>query len=85
MPLFANLEVGTDWFLYWKHHRAAAVSDPLADTQSGYLGWEMDYFANWRITSDLAWTARYGTFFPGSALSDQTTRTFLLTGVTYSF
>ena len=85
IPFFANLEVGTDWFLYWKHHRAAAVSDPLADTQSGYLGWEMDYFANWRITSDLAWTARYGAFFPGSAFSDQTTRTFLLTGVTYSF
>jgi hypothetical protein len=45
----------------------------------------MDTFANWRITSDLALTVRYGVFFPGSTFSDQTTRTFLLTGVTYSF
>jgi hypothetical protein len=80
-----RLETGTDWFLYWKHHRDGAISDPLADRQSGYGGWEMDTFANWRITSDLALTVRYGVFFPGSTFSDQTTRTFLLTGVTYSF
>ena len=63
----------------------AAVSDVLADERSGYLGWEMDYYANYRIFSDLSWTVRFGTFFPGSAFSDQTTRTFLLTGVTWSF
>ncbi|GMU23289.1 MAG: hypothetical protein AMXMBFR13_33700 [Phycisphaerae bacterium] len=82
---FRNLELGTDWFLYAKHHRDGAVSDPTADTRSGYLGWEMDYFVNYRITSDLAWTARFGTFFPGSSFSDQTTRTFFMTGVTWSF
>lgn len=80
-----ELEVGTDYYLYWKNRRVAAVSDPLADERSGYLGWEMDYFANYRILSDLSWTIRFGTFFPGSAFSDQTTRTFLLTGVTWSF
>lgn len=80
-----NLELGTDWFLYSKHHRDGAVSDYTADERSGYLGWEMDYFVNWRITSDVAWTTRFGTFFPGKAFSDQTTRTFLLTGITYSF
>ncbi len=80
-----DLELGTDTYVYWKHHRDAAVSDPLADTPSGYLGWEMDYYANWRITSDLAWTVRFGSFFPGKAFSDQTTRTFLLTGLTWSF
>ncbi|UCD28095.1 MAG: alginate export family protein [Planctomycetota bacterium] len=80
-----ELEVGTDWFLYWKNRTNAAVSDPTADRQSGYLGWEMDYFLSWRITSDLSWTTRFGTFFPGRAFSDQTTRTFLLMGVTWSF
>lgn len=80
-----NLELGTDWFLFWKHHRAAAISDPLADQRSGYLGWEMDYFANYRISSDLSWTVRFGAFFPGDAFSDQTTRTFLLTGLSWSF
>ncbi len=80
-----GIELGTDWFLYWKNHGDGAVSDGTADRQSGYLGWEMDYFVNWRITSDLAWTARLGTFFPGSAFSDQTTRTFFLVGMTWSF
>lgn len=80
-----RLELGTDWFLYYKNHRQGAVSDPTADLPSGYLGWEMDYFANWAITTDLAWTTRYGIFFPGQAFSDQTTRTFFLVGVTWSF
>lgn len=80
-----ELELGNDYYVYYKHRHEAAVSDPLADEQSGYLGWEMDYYANWRLVNDLAWTVRFGTFFPGRAFSDQTTRTFLLTGVTWSF
>lgn len=80
-----DLELGSDFYLYWKNKSVAAVSDVLADQRSGYLGWEMDYYANYRIFSDLSYTVRFGTFFPGSAFSDQTTRTFLLTGVTWSF
>jgi hypothetical protein len=85
MEALRDLELGTDWYLYCKNHGEAAVSDPTADRGSNYLGWEMDYFLNWRFTSDLAWTTRFGTFFPGSSFSDQTTRTFLLTGITWSF
>ncbi len=80
-----HFEVGTNWFLYNKHQAHAAVSDPLATTRSGYLGWEMDYYANWSISSDLAATARYGVFFPGDAFADQTTRTYLLLGLTWNF
>lgn len=80
-----KLELGTDWFLYAKNHSEGAVSDPLAGNASSYLGWEMDYFANWRLTSDLAVTARLGAFFPGQAFEDKTCRTFFLTGVTWSF
>ncbi len=80
-----SLEVGSDCYLYYKNRSKAAVSDGLADRQSGYLGWEVDCFANYRIVSDLAWTVRFGSFFPGKAFSDRTTRTFLLTGVTWSF
>ncbi|MBI4580447.1 MAG: alginate export family protein, partial [Planctomycetes bacterium] len=80
-----KLELGTDWFLFAKNHNRAAVSDFTADDPSGYLGWEMDYFVNWRITSDLSWTARLGSFFPGHAFSQQDTRVFFLTGVTWSF
>lgn len=80
-----RLEVGSDGYLFWKNHRDGAVSDPTATGQSGYLGCELDVYANWEITHDLAWTARYGVFFPGSAFEDQTTRTFLLVGMTWSF
>jgi len=80
-----HLELGTDWYLYYKNHHDGAVSDPTADLSSGYLGWETDYFANWRVTADLAYTARVGVFFPGRAFSDRTTRTFALVGVVWSF
>ncbi len=80
-----RLELGTDWYLYQKHDASAAVSDPTASVGSGYLGWEMDYYLNWRVTSDLAWTARLGAFFPGEAFDDRTARTFLLLGVVWSF
>lgn len=80
-----KLELGTDWFMYARNRSGSAVSDPTADTKAGFLGWEMDYFVNWRITSDLSWTARYGSFFPTHAFSNETCRTFFLTGVTYSF
>ncbi len=81
----SRLELGADAYLYWKNHRDGAVTDPTAQVRSGYLGWEMDFYANWEITHDLAWTARYGVFFPGKAFSDRTTRTFFLVGMTWSF
>jgi hypothetical protein len=81
----SRLELGSDAYLFWKNRRAGAVSDPTADIQSGYLGWEIDVYANWEITHDLACTARYGVFFPGKAFSDRTTRTFFLVGMTWSF
>ncbi len=84
-PRLAQLELGTNVFLYYKNHRRGAVSDPTADLRSGYLGWELDGYANWAITPDVAWTARLGVFFPGDAFSDRTTRTFFVTGVTWSF
>ncbi len=80
-----RMELGTDWFLYHKHRSKAAISDDLANVQSGYVGWEMDYFVNWRMTSDFAWTIRYGAFFPGKAYTDKTTRTFFLAGFVWSF
>ncbi len=80
-----NFELGTDWYLYYKHHASAAVSDPTATVRSGYLGWEMDYFANWQVAADLAWTARLGVFFPGKAFNDRSIRTFFLIGMTWSF
>jgi hypothetical protein len=83
--LLREFEIGTNWFLYQKHQSRAAISDPLADNFSGEIGWEMDYFVNWRVASDLSWTVRWGTFFPGDAYSDDDPRHFVFTGVTWSF
>ncbi len=83
--VLGEFQVGTDAYLFYKHRRDGAVSDPSANVRSGYLGWELDQYANWRVTADLAWTARLGAFFPGKAFRDRTTRTFLLVGFTWSF
>lgn len=80
-----DLELGTNCFLYAKDQGTGAISDTLADRESSYVGWEMDYYANYRVTSDLSLTVRYGVFFPGTAYSDQSNRTFLLTGLSWSF
>ncbi len=85
IELCRDLEVGTNWFLYHKHHRKAAISDVTAGQFSGYVGWEMDYYVNWRVASDLSWTIRWGAFFPGDAYQDRSMRNFLFTGMTWSF
>jgi hypothetical protein len=85
LDITKDLELGSDFYLYYKNRAVAAVSDTTADEPSGYLGWEMDHYANYRIFSDLSYTVRLGTFFPGSAYSDQGGRPFLLTGLTWSF
>ena len=82
---FRRLELGTNWYLYYKHHASGAISDPTASVRSGYVGWEMDWFANWRISSDVAWTTRMGFFTPGDAFDDSGVRAFFLLGVTWSF
>jgi len=82
---FRDLEIGSNTFLYYKHHRRAAISDPTAQQFAGYVGWEMDTFVNWRMASDVAWTMRWGMFFPGDAFQDRSSRSFLLVGLTWSF
>lgn len=85
IELFRDFEIGTNWFLYHKHHARGAISDPTTSRFANDVGWEMDYFINWRLASDLSWTARWGTFFPGSAYRDRDCRHFVFTGLTWSF
>ncbi len=82
---FRDLELGTNWFLYYKNQPYGAISDFTAERYSGYVGWEMDYFINWRLASDLSWTTRWGAFFPGSAYEERGSRQFIMTGLTWSF
>lgn len=85
IDLMRELRVGMDALIFTKHQPYAAVSDPTADAGRGFLGWELDWWFDWRITSDLSWTTKLGIFFPDAAFSDQSNRFFMFSGFTYSF
>lgn len=82
--LFKELQVGADLLLFNKFTSRGGVEEPTADKM--FLGTELDLYANWRLTSDLAFNVRYGVFFPGEAiLSGRKPRQFVLLGTTLSF
>lgn len=83
---FREMEVGTKVFLYDRDKRHGPISDATATGNDDFLGWEWDVYCNWRITSDLAWTMRYGAFMPSDAFRQRdAVRHFLYTGVSLSF
>lgn len=85
IKLFRKMETGTKVFFYTKDKRSGAISDTQATVHSSWVGWEWDAYLNWRITSDVSLTVRYGVFSPGEAFHDRDCRHFLYAGVTYSF
>ncbi|HUW56600.1 MAG TPA: hypothetical protein VMZ92_08185, partial [Planctomycetota bacterium] len=72
---------------YWfdKDKGTGGVSDFRANLPNTDLGEELDLYANWRITSDLLFTVRWGLFWPGRAYTDRNDRQYVLGSVTYSF
>ena len=87
IELFEQMEVGTKLFFYSRAHGSGPISDTTTTNESRSIGFEMDFFCNWRLTSDLAMTARYGSFFPGSSYDggDKSSRNFLYGGLVFSF
>ena len=87
VELFRKMEMGSQVFFYQKARRSGAISDTTAANAARWVGWEWDVYCNWRLTSDLAWTMRYGAFQPGSAFDggDKSWRQFLYTGIVFSF
>ena len=85
IELFGKMEVGTKVFFYHKATGGGPISDTTATRSSQWVGWEWDLFCNWRVTSDLTWTIRYGAFMPGTAFEESSCRQFLYTGITLSF
>ena len=83
--LLKKMEVGTKTFFYHKCSPNGAISDTTGTNTSRWVGWEWDVYCDWRITSDLSWTIRYGAFRPGAAFANNSCRRFLYTGVTLSF
>lgn len=81
---FSQLQIGADILTFFKAERNGGFDEPTKDRS--YLGTELDLFANYRLTSDLAFNARYGAFIPGTAISgDKSVRNFVLLGFTLSF
>ena len=79
-----KLQVGADLFIFNKLNREAPIDE--ATTDSTFLGWESDLFANWQLTSDLSVALRYGVFFPGNAIvADHDARHFFYSGFTLAF
>ena len=85
IAMFRKMEVGTKVFFYNKATGSGPISDTTASRNNQWLGWEWDAYCDWRITSDLSWTIRYGAFEPGEAFWDRTCRQFVYTGLTLSF
>lgn len=83
--LFRKMEVGAKAYLFAKDAPHGGISDSSADTNSRFLGSEADVFLNWRITSDLSYTIRYGAFRPSDAFTERDLRHFLYTGFMFSF
>jgi len=80
---FDRLRLGTDAFLFFKLDSNAPIAEPTSD--DAYLGFEIDVFAAWRLTSDLSIGARYGLFIPGNAIENDDLRHFVLFNVTLAF
>lgn len=79
-----RLQVGTDIFVYGKFDADAPIDEVTRDET--YLGWEPDFYLNWRITSDVTLALRYGVFFPNSqAFVDDDARHFISTSITVAF
>lgn len=82
---FRELELGTSYYWFRKGARTGGITDPSADLAHSNLGKEIDFYANWRVLSDLLLTLRWGHFMPGEAYSDRSSRDYFLGAVIYSF
>lgn len=79
-----RLQLGIDVFYYAKTDADAPIEEPTADGH--FLGWELDLFLNWQVSSDVSLAARYGIFFPSERiLSDQDPRHLFFIGMTFAF
>ncbi|HAI13716.1 MAG TPA: hypothetical protein DCM28_18565 [Phycisphaerales bacterium] len=81
---FKRLQVGTNVYLYGKLNKNGPINEVTDDHT--FLGVETDFYANWRITNDLAMALRYGVFFGGDALTNNShPRNLFFTSFTLAF
>lgn len=81
---FKRLQIGGNFFTFHKMEREGGITETTSD--DSFLGVEPGVYAIWQATSDVLIQARYGVFFPGTAIqTDNDERHFFYTGVSYSF
>ncbi len=81
----SEFQVGVDGFVFLKEDSDGPI-DEFTISGKRFLGGEVDLYANWRLTSDLAINLRYGVFLPGEAIGGtKAARHFVLIGAVLSF
>jgi hypothetical protein len=88
--LFSKLRVGTAFITFQKHKRGGGISTRKSQTYDNKnVGWEVDFFAQWEVFSDLHVTVKWGHFDPGNAFSSDSgmrrNLDYYFLGVIYSF
>jgi hypothetical protein len=83
--LLKRMELGVKTYFYQKAQPGGPVSDTTGFRHGSWVGWEGDVYCDWRITSDLIWTIRYGGFQPGDVFVKDDCRQMVFTALTYSF
>jgi hypothetical protein len=79
------LRYGVSGFLFAKVDKDAPIN--VRTQANTFVGGEIDFYVDWRITSDISASLRYGVFLPGDAMPDgeDDARHFIYGGVTYAF
>lgn len=79
------LRLGVNGFLFFKNDEDAPLN--VRTSSETFIGGELDFAVDWRITSDLSASLRYGIFLPSDAIPDcqDDPRHFVYAGVTYAF
>ncbi len=82
-----ELEIGASCFAFWRPEEDGGISDIRADVSGHhYLGSEVDFYATWRLSTDLYLMTNYGTFFPDTgSFSVERSRQFLSFSLVWLF
>ena len=84
-----SLEAGADFFVYRKHKSSGGITDPFASPFNGFkdkdIGEEISGFVNWKLYTDLSFTARAAIFNQGHAYEDNDKKYFFGIGLVYVF
>lgn len=76
-PWTREFKAGATVYAFFKHHSNEVISDFTAIRPNGWVGTELNLYADWAVTSDLDVGLRYGAFLPGDSYSISKSRQYL--------